>query len=126
VGKRFSYISKNTIKLLQEYRWPGNIRELQNVIERAVLVSNGPVLKIPPGDLKSGTANSPRLRGTAAPEAKPIRNVLQDVERKQILDALDRSSWVVAGPKGAATLLGLKRSTLQLRMKKLKISPRTS
>jgi formate hydrogenlyase transcriptional activator len=126
LNKKIETIATASMNALIQYSWPGNIRELQNVIERAVLVSNGPVLKIPPGDLKSGTANSPRLRGTAAPEAKPIRNVLQDVERKQILDALDRSSWVVAGPKGAATLLGLKRSTLQLRMKKLKISPRTS
>jgi len=123
LNKKIETIASASMNALVHYSWPGNIRELQNVIERAVLLSNGPVLKIPPGDLKSGSANSPRMRSADAPEAKPIRNVLQDVERKQILDALERSNWVVAGPKGAAILLGLKRSTLQLRMKKLKISP---
>jgi formate hydrogenlyase transcriptional activator len=126
LNKKIETVATTSMNALIQYSWPGNIRELQNVIERAVLVSNGPVLKIPPGDLKSGTANSPQVRSSSAPLAKPIRNLLQDVERKQILDALERSNGVVAGPKGAATLLGLKRSTLQLRMKKLKISPRTS
>jgi len=126
LNRKIETIATASMNALIQYSWPGNIRELQNIIERAVLVSNGPVLKIPPGDLKSGGANSPRMRSADAPEAKPIRNVLQDVERKQILDALERSNWVVAGPKGAAALLGLKRSTLQLRMKKLKISPPTS
>jgi formate hydrogenlyase transcriptional activator len=117
---------------LVNYSWPGNIRELQNVIERAVLVSNGPVLKVSLSDLKSRPSKSiPEFHrvdeaGSAKSkeEAQPIRSVLEEVERKQILAALEQSHGIVAGPNGAAALLGLKRSTLQLRMKKLGISSR--
>jgi formate hydrogenlyase transcriptional activator len=128
VNKRIETIPTETMNALVAYSWPGNIRELQNVIERAVLVSNGPVLKVSLADLKSRPAPS---RPKAAREAKttesdsqPIRDVLEDVERRQIIAALEQSHWIVAGPNGAASRLGLKRSTLQLRMKKLGISSR--
>jgi formate hydrogenlyase transcriptional activator len=131
VNKRIESISAETMKAMVQYSWPGNIRELQNVIERAVLVSNGPVLKVPPADLKNRAAIPAPARaistlavasGSDGPQA--IRDVLEDVERKQILTALEQSHWIVAGPNGAAARLGLKRSTLQLRMKKLGISSR--
>ncbi len=127
VNKKIETVPTETMNALVAYSWPGNIRELQNVIERAVLISNGPVLKVPVSDL--------RRRGVVVPgrppseevsngEGQPIRDVLEDVERKQIVAALEQSRWVVSGPSGAAARLGLKRSTLQLRMKKLGISSR--
>jgi formate hydrogenlyase transcriptional activator len=108
---------------LSRYHWPGNIRELQNVIERAVIISTGPALSIDVSDLKfpkAGppveTSTSPKLTNGA------LHNVLEEMERQQILKALKQSNWVVAGPNGAAAHLGMKRSTLQLRMHKLGIA----
>jgi formate hydrogenlyase transcriptional activator len=131
VNKKIETVATETMNALVHYSWPGNIRELQNVIERAVLVSNGPVLKVPLSDLKSRTTSAAPSRVSATIDtpkpnhSQPMRNVLEDVERKQILTALEESNWVVAGPTGAAQRLGLKRSTLQLRMKKLGISSRS-
>jgi len=133
INKKIETVSSDTMNALVRYAWPGNIRELQNVIERAVLISNGPVLKVPLSDLKSRSASTHPNHQTPAAEplpangeAPPMRDVLQDVERKQILAALEQSHGVVAGPNGAAARLGLKRSTLQLRMKKLGIPSRRS
>jgi formate hydrogenlyase transcriptional activator len=128
VNKKIESVATETMNALVRYSWPGNIRELQNVIERAVLVSNGPVLRVPLSDLKSRTTSASRPAPVSGNRASngdtPIRDVLEDVERKQILAALEQSHWIVAGPNGAAARLGLKRSTLQLRMKKLGISSR--
>jgi formate hydrogenlyase transcriptional activator len=108
---------------LSRSHWPGNIRELQNVIERAVIISAGPALSIDVSDLKFPKA-SPSVEKPAS--AKPTNGVLHDVleetERQQILKALKQSNWVVAGSNGAAAHLGMKRSTLQLRMHKLGIA----
>jgi formate hydrogenlyase transcriptional activator len=108
---------------LCRYRWPGNIRELQNVIERAVIISTGPFLNIDVGDLKFPVAG---LQVEKPVSPKPtngaLHDVLEETERQQILKALKRSNWVVAGPNGAAAHLGMKRSTLQLRMHKLGIA----
>ena len=126
LNKRIETVPTDAMNALIDYSWPGNIRELQNVIERAVLVSNGPLLRVSLADLKSRPAFRPPKPEPQASqeEAQPIRDVLEDVERKQILAALEQSHWIVAGPNGAATRLGLKRSTLQLRMKKLGIASR--
>ena len=131
-NKNIETIPTETMKALVRYRWPGNIRELQNVIERAVIVSPGPALKVPLADLKSAELRSqapvpkpPAAKAAAeipsSGEAKDMRRILEETERKQILAALEQSDWIVAGPKGAAALLGLKRSTLQSRMQKLGI-----
>src|SRR5579883_48510 len=112
-------IPSETMKALVRYDWPGNIRELQNVIERSVIISQGPVLKVPLGDLKSRVAvSAPEVKETSG---KNMRGLLEETERKQILAALEQAKWIVAGPNGAAALLGLKRSTLQSRMQKLGI-----
>jgi formate hydrogenlyase transcriptional activator len=129
VNKKIETVSTETMKALKHYSWPGNIRELQNVIERAVLLSNGPVLNLALSDRKNrGKAahrTGPAAGGLSAKnDSPPMREVLEDVERKQILASLEQSHGVVAGPNGAAARLGLKRSTLQLRMKKLGIAPR--
>ena len=126
VNKKIETIASDTMKALVHYTWPGNIRELQNVVERAVLVSNGPVLKVSLGDLKNrpaASSGSPSS-GERDTASKPIRGVLEEVERRQILSALEQVNGIVAGPNGAAARLGMKRSTLQLRMKKLGISAR--
>jgi formate hydrogenlyase transcriptional activator len=104
-------IPSKAMNALVRYHWPGNIRELQNVIERAVILSPGPVLKVPLHDVEAQTA------------ATSVRKseTLEEVERRHILEVLESVKWVIAGAKGAATKLGLKRSTLQSRMNKLGI-----
>jgi formate hydrogenlyase transcriptional activator len=105
------------------YHWPGNIRELQNVIERAVIISTGPSLRMDVGDVKFPKAGLPPEKpAPPKPTSGALHDVLEETERQQILKALKQSHWVVAGPKGAAAHLGMKRSTLQLRMHKLGIA----
>ncbi len=107
---------------LCRYHWPGNIRELQNVIERAVIISPGPVLSVDVSDLKFPKAG-PLAEKPASPKSTngALHSVLEETERQQILKALKECNWVVAGPNGAAAHLAMKRSTLQLRMQKLGI-----
>jgi formate hydrogenlyase transcriptional activator len=112
---------------LCRYHWPGNIRELQNVIERAVIISAGPGLCVDVADLKFPKHSHPEERAVAA-KSEPhgtLHNVLEETERQQILQALKQSDWVVAGPNGAAARLGMNRSTLQVRIRKLGISSRS-
>ena len=127
MNKTIDTISSATMEALSRYHWPGNIRELQNVIERAVITSTGPVLKVDVADLKISKPSSPAEKGSAhASTNDGLHNMLEQTERQQILKALKQSNWVVAGPKGAAAKLGMKRSTLQLRMSKLGISRHSS
>jgi formate hydrogenlyase transcriptional activator len=128
MNKVIETIPTATMETLSGYHWPGNIRELQNVIERAVIISTGPELRLDFADLKLPRAN-PQEEGPAAPNSKPngaLRDVLGETERQQILQALKECNWVVAGPKGAAARLGVKRSTLQLRIQKLGITRHSS
>jgi formate hydrogenlyase transcriptional activator len=108
---------------LCRYHWPGNIRELQNVIERAVIISTGPALSVDVADLKFPKAGPPAQK-PASPKSTTgaLHNVLEETERQQILKAVKQSNWIVAGPNGAAARLGMKRSTLQKRMHKLGIA----
>ncbi len=110
-------IPTEAMNALAAYDWPGNIRELQNVIERAVILSNGPVLRVELPDLK------PLAAGANGGLKK--QGVLDEAERKQILAVLEETHWVLSGPDGAAARLGLKRSTLQYRMNKLGVSRST-
>jgi formate hydrogenlyase transcriptional activator len=122
MNRSIETIPSETMNALVRYDWPGNIRELQNVIERAVIVSTGPVLKVPLDDFRTRVPSAETSNGRSAHEdAGTMRDVLEDAERKQILAALKQARWVVAGPKGAATLLGMKRSTLQAHMQRLGI-----
>jgi formate hydrogenlyase transcriptional activator len=111
-------IPSEVMETLVHYHWPGNIRELQNVIERGVIVSRGPVLKVPMADLRLNGDRSESVRVASTPS---LRGTLDEAERNQILAALEQSRWVIAGPGGAAARLGMKRSTLQFRMRKLGI-----
>jgi formate hydrogenlyase transcriptional activator len=105
-------IPSETMEALVRYSWPGNIRELQNLIEHSVIVSPGPVLQVPLAALQFQTAPAPD--GTK-------RGTLEEAEREHILATLKETKWVISGPKGAAGRLGINRSTLQFRMKKLGI-----
>jgi formate hydrogenlyase transcriptional activator len=111
--KQIDTISSETMNALVHYSWPGNIRELQNIIERAVILSKGSTLKVPLSDLKPRTSERGHMDGATT---------LEEVERRHILAVLEQSHWVVSGPNGAAARLGIKRPTLQFRMQKLGIS----
>jgi formate hydrogenlyase transcriptional activator len=122
MNKRIESITSETMSALCNYHWPGNIRELQNVLERAVILSSGPVLKVALSDL---SANRGLIKESdpAKPENQGnLRRLLEETERQRILEALDETRWVIAGPRGAAAHLGVKRSTLQARILKLGIA----
>jgi transcriptional regulator with GAF, ATPase, and Fis domain len=110
VGRRIDQIPRDTMSALSSYDWPGNIRELQNLIERAVILSTDGVL---PNPLPSPEA--PRVA------AAPAATTLRDAERALIVGTLDAAGWVIGGAKGAALTLGLNRTTLIHKMKKLGI-----
>ena len=116
-------IPSETMQALIRYHWPGNIRELQNVIERAVIVSRGPVLNVAIAELTPDVSSPPAPIVASAKSAshESLQEMLEETERNQILRALEDANGVVAGPNGAAARLGVKRSTLQLRMQRLGI-----
>jgi formate hydrogenlyase transcriptional activator len=110
MNKRVENIPADAMEALIRYGWPGNVRELENLIERAVILSRGSILQIPLAEVR-----------VAAPETVlPV--TLQDAERDHIRRVLEKSNWVIGGPNGAATRLGMKRTTLQSKMKKLGIA----
>ncbi len=111
MGKQIDEIPPETLSALSLYQWPGNIRELQNIIERAVILSNDGVL---PNPLPKEDAHDVTIPPTAT--------TLRDSERTLILNTLESVGWVIGGPKGAAAKLGLKRTTLIHKMQKLGIS----
>jgi formate hydrogenlyase transcriptional activator len=124
LGKTINAVPAETMNALTRYPWPGNIRELQNVIERAVILTGGPVLRVHTDELSASSqtaAPAGAPNGGAGPSRQGLRGALEESERQQILAALEKSNWVVAGANGAAARLGLKRSTLQSRMQKLGI-----
>jgi len=111
MNKQIEDIAPETMSALVSYQWPGNIRELQNFIERSVVLTSGNVLHAPLASLKSTV------------EAESVGAVtMEDAERDHIRKTLEQTGWVVAGPNGAAARLGMKRSTLYFRMQKLGIS----
>ncbi len=111
MGKQIESIPTETLSALSSYAWPGNIRELQNFIERSVILSVGSELRSPLAELN---------RSLAAESSGAI--TLEEAERDHIRKTLEYTKWVVAGPNGAAARLGMKRSTLYFRMQKLGIS----
>jgi formate hydrogenlyase transcriptional activator len=111
MGKQIENIPPKTMPALNSYAWPGNIRELQNFIERSVILSTGTVLRPPLEELKRPSETDSMGAVT-----------LEEVEREHIRKTLEHTRWVVAGPNGAAARLGMKRSTLYFRMQKLGIS----
>jgi formate hydrogenlyase transcriptional activator len=111
MGKQIDEIPSETLSALSSYQWPGNIRELQNIIERAVILSNDGVL---PNPLPKAEAQDNIMPSSTT--------TLRDSERTLILNALESVGWVIGGPKGAAAKLGVKRTTLIHKMQRLGIS----
>jgi formate hydrogenlyase transcriptional activator len=124
LGKPMEGISQEAMGWLERYAWPGNIRELQNVIERAIILARSPILEAEPDLVKMLGADPGSLAPTAvAPpvlsRTPPAFPTLKEVEREHILSALRQSGGVVEGPKGAARMLNLHPNTLRHRMDKL-------
>jgi formate hydrogenlyase transcriptional activator len=113
-GKTIGRIPDEVMKVLDEYNWPGNIRELQNFIERSVILTTGPELRSPVTDL------------TNYPLPDGIGRTLADADKAHITATLRQTNWVVGGRNGAAARLGLKRTTLIAKMKKLGVSMETA
>jgi formate hydrogenlyase transcriptional activator len=113
--KPIKTIPSETMTSLTGYGWPGNIRELQNLVERAVILSRGSVLEVPLAELKR-PGNGDPVNQALGP------TMLEEVEREHILKVLRETGWVIGGPAGAATRLGLNRTTLNNRMRKLGIT----
>jgi formate hydrogenlyase transcriptional activator len=113
MGRKIERIPTHTLEALTNYDWPGNIRELQNVIERSVVLSDGPELHVAMPEVRTH-------RPSVALPNQPL-NFSEDADREQILQALKQANGIVGGSTGAAALLGLKRTTLQSRMRKYNI-----
>ncbi len=111
MDKRISRIPAETMDALKRYYWPGNIRELQNFIERATILTSGSTLQVPLSELQN-----------ASREVRKKSRTLAEADRDQILRALRESQWVLGGPGGAAERLGLKRTTLFYKMRKMGIT----
>ena len=109
LDRRIETIPSPAMEVLTNYSWPGNVRELQNFVERAVILSRGTVLQPPLEELKQVRESSSKM------------NILEEAEREHVRRALRESNWVIGGPNGAAARLGLKRTTLAYRIRKLKI-----
>ncbi len=107
MGKEIESVPRKNLEALQAYPWPGNVRELRNVIERAMIVSSGKALVV-------------QLPKLASSEAEDTPS-LEDTERRHLVTVLGRTGWRVGGKGGAAEILGLNRSTLVSKMKKLGI-----
>jgi len=132
LNKVVEYVPAEAMTALANYSWPGNVRELENFVERAVLLSPGKELRVPVSELLSepgqpSTSRSsdrvvvPRTdNGDESPASASI-STLEQAEREHILRALQQTQWRIGGPKGAAALLDMKRTTLQARMRKLNI-----
>lgn len=116
IGKRVEGVSANSMQRLRSYRWPGNIRELENVIERAIILADGPVIEV----------DSEMLPGLTEPVTGPASPTtgasLEEVERQHIAAVLKQTNWVIEGSNGAAKILDLHPSTLRYRMKKLGVT----
>jgi len=114
IGKKITGISEDSMQRLQSYRWPGNIRELENVIERAVILADNPIIQIDPEMLAS------RSDSTAQAET-PNNASFEAISRQHILSVLEQTRWIIEGASGAANILNMQPSTLRYRMKKLGI-----
>ena len=111
MGKQFQGVSPESMDKLMAYSWPGNVRELRNVVERAVILAKGPTL----------TFEDMAAVPSAEPGQAAMSGTLEELERGYISRTLEKTGWVIDGPRGAALILGLNPNTLRTRMKKLGI-----
>jgi DNA-binding NtrC family response regulator len=112
MGKAFEEIHGPSLHALELHPWPGNVRELRNVVERAMILADGPVLRIP-------IPTPPAVDAAAQSSLGPV--TLDECQRRHILEVLELTGWRVRGPDAAAEILGVKPTTLESRMKKLGI-----
>jgi formate hydrogenlyase transcriptional activator len=124
-GKRITGVSQDSMQVLSGYPWPGNIRELQNVIERAVVLCPGTVLKLGRDLLPVTSPEYEREAETVPGNGAPSGSSLESVEKNHILQVLKQTQGVIEGPHGAAKILDLHPNTLRSRMKKLGIARAT-
>jgi formate hydrogenlyase transcriptional activator len=123
MGKQINHVSEKTLDAFTSYSWPGNVRELQNLIERAVIRSNNGVLPNPlPKSDNNAASNPVSASDKNSVTVTPSQGTFDGSTRALILRALQAARWIIGGPSGAATRLGLKRTTLIAKMKKLGIS----
>jgi formate hydrogenlyase transcriptional activator len=121
IGKTLQAVSQETMKLLVDYSWPGNIRELQNVIERGVVLSRGSVLRLGP-DLLPAEGSDKAAVVEHEPTSEPDSSAsLEEVARRHILRVLDKTGWLISGPNGAGAILNVHPNTLRSQMKRLGI-----
>jgi len=119
IGKSIESVSRETMRLLVDYSWPGNIRELQNVIERGVVLSKGSILTLGP-DLLPTEGSDTSVEGGSTAETNESDS-LEEVQRQHILRVLGRTGWVISGPRGAGAILNLHPNTLRSLMNRLGI-----
>jgi len=117
MGKQVDSVTPETMAAFQWYSWPGNIRELQNLVERAVILSCDGML---PNPLQKRQTRAIILSSNA--QSSPSSMTLEDSDRAVIVETLEQTGWIVGGPRGAAAKLGLKRTTLLAKMRRLGIS----
>jgi PAS domain S-box-containing protein len=122
LGRRMEGIDAGAMQRLLQYPWPGNIRELENIIERALILSQTPLLQIDTDTLPADVEGSAPERGADAEVPEPVGHDLNSIQREHILAVLRDTNWVIEGDRGAAGRLGMKPGTLRHRMKKLGIS----
>jgi formate hydrogenlyase transcriptional activator len=120
LNKTVQYVPADAMDALVAYSWPGNIRELENLLERAVILSPGKELRVPLTELRNVQATPVADEVALISSSTPLAT-LEEAERQHILRALRQTEWRVAGPRGAAKMLGMKRTTLQARIRKLAI-----
>jgi DNA-binding NtrC family response regulator len=112
MGKTIETITDEVMEALTRWKWPGNIRELENFLERAVILTRGPVLYVPLAELENEAEDE---------DATPQTSTLETADREHILRVLRETGGQIGGPDGAAARLGLKRTTLNSKLKKLAI-----
>ena len=118
MGKKITFIPRHTMEILANASWPGNVRELQNFVERAVILTQGSELYVPLAELRDGI----RAHGGASVPTSHPASTFHDAERQAIINALKAASGRIAGTGGAAERLGLKRTTLQNKIRRLNLS----